>query len=324
MAGQKASQVSRHIDGDGLFAGAIGALPHSVLRDPVRLPVALSDVLRRLDDTRVTSSDVCRSIGTHAGASLSSFAKALVEIGEAADASGVRNAYHNPAHSRDVGVVFLNLLRLEALHPRAAEDLSAQDMMIGCCAAFGHDVGHDGISDSRGQAFRLEALAADIVGDIMRRHAIEPLYVERAQCAILTTEVQQGYGILEAARRGEKITTSGSNIPSSLRAITDSATRRLAFLLRDSDVMQSAGLSPADHDRQTRRLEAEQGVPRNTLGAQGADFFLRDMIRGHFLSSAGRVFQPQLDQLLHLNDLRAASQADRPSSLADMASREHH
>ena len=323
MAGREASQKIKQIDGDGMFAGAIGALPQSVLRDSVRLPVELSELLKRLDETGVTSATVCHSIGEQAGASLSSFAKALVEIGEAADASGLTNAYHNPAHSRDVGVVFLNLLRLEALHPRAAEDLSAQDMMIGCCAAFGHDVGHDGVADSGGQAFRLEALAADIVGDIMRRHGIDALYVERAQCAILTTEVQQGYGILEAARRGDKITTLGLNIPSSLRAITDPATRRLAFLLRDSDVMQSAGLSPADHDRQTRRLEAEHGVPRNTLGAQGADFFLRDMIRGHFLSSAGRVFQPQLDQLLHLNDLRAASQADRPSSLADMAAREH-
>jgi hypothetical protein len=317
----EARKAGGRIERDDGFAGLVGALPLSLLEDEARLPDALSLALQDLDACAVSNVQLCRAIAAKADgiADARPIANALIEIGEAADRSGLSNAYHNPAHSRDVGAVFLNLARLEFLDERD-RNAALRTIVLGCCAAFGHDIGHDG-GDSSGAPFRLERVAAGIVGDILRRNGVPLRLAEMAECAVLTTDVHEGYEILDAALRGAPIQL-GPEAPAALRLIADPVTRHLAFLLRDADVMQSAGLSPDDHDRQTRRLEAEQGIPRNTLGARGADFFLRDMIRGHFLSEAGHLFQPRLGRLLYLNDLRAAAGRTGGEGLAEVARRE--
>ena len=288
-----------HWNSDRLV-GVPGLLPESALADIGSLPDMLSDVLRRLDTT-TTSAQICGSMAKRLGEASPGLRAALVEVAAEADRSGCANAYHDPSHSRDVGVIFANLQRMQiALHP-SAYPFDPDLFLSGCCAAFGHDIGHDG--KEGGSPFRLEVIASDIVSAIMTRHQVAAHLIERTRCAILTTDVHRGYRALDDAQHGMFLRASDE--PVSLNALEDFETRNMACLLRDSDVMQSAGLTPQDHDRQTARLERERGMPSHAMGVRGADFFLRDLIRGRFLSEAGRTFQPRLDRLLRLNALRA-------------------
>lgn len=285
------------------LAGALGMVPVDALADAATLPDALSSVLRNLDDD-VSSADACRSIVRQLPDAPAFFGAALIEIAEAADRSGLFNAYHNPVHSRDVGVIFVNLMRLQAMLESGAAKPDVTDFLTGCCAAFGHDVGHDGTDGGPdAEPFRLEKIAADTVGGIMERHTVDFHLIERAYCAIMATEVQNGYRALEKAGRGPL----PEDVPECLRGLAGRKNREIACLLRDADVMQSAGLTAEDHDRQTARLERERGIPAHSMGARGADFFLKDVIKGRFLSAAGHVFQPRLDRLLRLNALRAGT-----------------
>ncbi len=292
------------------FHGAIGMLPAAAFRNAATLPDELSALVQGLDDN-VTSVDVCRSLAERTPGAPDYFGRALIDVGAAADMSGASNAYHNPAHSRDVGIIFANLMRLQAFLRAGTPLPDTEEFLTGCCAAFGHDIGHDG--QDAGEAFRLEKIAADRVGAIMDHHTVDPHLVERAYCAIMSTEVTNGYRALDEAGRGPL----PSDVPGCLHGLASRKNCDAARLLRDADVMQSAGLTPEDHDRQTARLEKERGIPKHSMGVRGADFFLKDLIRGRFLSDAGHVFQPRLDQLVELNALRA--RAEWPEAgLADM------
>lgn len=298
----RSSTVQPPPAGQTRLADAIGMLPVSAFADHARLPDILSRLLLKLDG-KTSSLDVCRSLLASLGSRAGTLGEALLEVAEEADRSGRDNAYHNPVHSRDVGVVFANLARLQSLLATGTDAVDAGAFLAGCCAAFGHDLGHDGSDGGPdGEPFRLERIAADTVGSIMTRHRVLPALVERACAAILVTDVHGGYRALDRARREPASPPQAGT----LRALADPAAREMASLLRDADVLQSAGLTPADHDRQTARLEAERGMPSHTMGARGADFFLKDVIRGRFLSDAGEVFQPRLDLLLRLNARRTA------------------
>lgn len=286
------------------LAGALGMVPVAALADATALPDALSAVLRGLDD-QVSSTEACRSILRQLPQAPAFLGEALLDIAAAADRSGLGNAYHNPVHSRDVGVIFANLVRLQALLECGAPKPDVTDFLTGCCAAFGHDVGHDGKEGGLdAEPFRLERIAAETVGGIMERHTVDFHLIERAYCAIMATEVQNGYRALEKSGRGPL----PADVPECLHGLAGRKNREIACLLRDADVMQSAGLTAEDHDRQTARLERERGIPTHSMGARGADFFLKDVIKGRFLSAAGHVFQPRLDRLLKLNALRARTQ----------------
>lgn len=279
-------------------------LPAEAFGDADALPRALSKILRDLD-VQVTSADICRSLSEQLPDAPVYLTRALFDVGAAADQSGRENAYHNPLHSRDVGVVFANLVRLQS-HLRLGSPIpDTIDFLTGCCAAFGHDIGHDG--QDGGEPFRLEKIAADRVGAIMDFHLVDQHLIERVYCAIMATEVKSGYRALDEAGQGPL----SNDVPGCLNGLTVRKTRDAACLLRDADVMQSAGLTPDDHDRQTARLEKERGIPKHSMGAPGADFFLRDLVMGRFLSDAGHLFQPQLDRLLQLNAVRASGGRDR-------------
>ena len=295
------------------FANAPGMLSARDMSDHATLPDRLSAVLAVLDG-KVTSAEICLALVASVPRAPKYLGAALIDVALAADASSVANAYHNPVHSRDVGVIFANLMRLQTAITTGTANPDATDFLTGCCAAFGHDIGHDG-SNGDGAPFRLERIAADTVGAIMEHHTVDTHLIERVYCAILATDVGNGYRALDEAARG----SLSDDVPTCLRGLEGRKNRDVASLLRDADVMQSAGLTPEDHDRQTARLEKERGIPPYSMGVRGADFFFKDLIQGRFLSQAGHLFQPRLDRLLRLNALRA-EKGLAPGGLADFDS----
>jgi hypothetical protein len=251
---------------------------------------------------------------------------ALIEIAAAADASGLDNSYHNPQHFLEVGLLWLNLAVAEDRARTAAGKpplFSPHVLLLGCCAAFGHDVLHDGgANDAVGldgmvtrEAFRLELRSAETCAGILRKHAASEEDIAAIRCLILVTDPQDGYDALEEALQGR----DASAIRPEFTALTDPLLREMAAILRDADILPSAGLTPEDHDRTGEALEEELGLAPPGLGPAGTAHFLGVRLRGRFLSEAGRAFNPQLAALIGLNLLRIATPALAGRKLADLA-----
>jgi hypothetical protein len=281
---------------------------------------ALSHLLDDLRRSRHCSRTVCeRIVKLLKGANRHPLARALLVIAGEADASGLSNSYHNPVHSLDVGVIWLTLALLsnrlaerEGLPP-----LSLRDLLIGCCAAFGHDIHHDGQgNEALGPdnspiyvPFRLETQAADFVARQLQAKGADAEAIETVRCVILITDVVHGYPVLETALAGGTGVIHADADRAEFAALRRPSTRLIAAILRDADILQSAGLTARDHDRQTAALEAERGLPRHALGAEGAEVFFEHILGGRFVSPGGQRFQSSLNRLRALNRRRLSERA---------------
>jgi len=275
----------------------------------------LSKLLDSLRHARQHSQRVCEEIvGLFPDHAESPQARALLMIAREADRSGHGNSYHNPTHSLEVGVIWLTLAMLGQERAEATFGVHFRpgDLLLGCCAAFGHDIHHDGrgneIADRSGvkayEPFRLERLAADCVGAILQLSQVDEPAIEAVRCAILLTDIVQGYPVLEASLRADFDVASLGRLRQEFAALRRPSVRLMCAILRDADVLQSAGLTARDHDRQTAALEAEKGLAPHTLGAYGAKAFFEQILGGQFLSPGGQAFQRNMDELRALNERR--------------------
>jgi hypothetical protein len=281
-------------------------------------PDHLTRLMAIVSRSGLSCGDVARSIVGRFDAGASGLRNALVAIADRADRSGTANAFHNPQHSRDVGVIWVNLALANnglAQSGEAPRRLSDHELMLGVCAAFGHDIGHDGttnnattagpdgVARSERIAFRLETVAADCVSGILHAQGADQADIAAVRAAILATDVVDGYAALEAALA--RFEAGGTTRPNGdFAAFDDPAVTLIAAILRDADVMPSAGLSAREYDRNTALLEVELGLPRHAIGAAGAEEFFGCVLGGRFLSPPGKLFQPRLDALRALNKLR--------------------
>ena len=243
--------------------------------------------------------------------------RALFDVCEQAERSGTANAFHNPDHSRDVGVIWFNLA---LVNNRLAETgvspcrLTDRELLVGACAAFAHDIGHDGAANTKVAIgldgiehdvrvpFRLETLAANCACNILRSYNADPLELSAVRAMILATDVNDGYHALDVALG---INTQVPAAPNShFAAFSDGKVRMMAAMLRDADVMPSAGLTLRDFDRYSRLIEAELGLAPKSLGPVQAEKFFCGVLRGRFVSRPGQLFQPRLDALMAINRIR--------------------
>jgi hypothetical protein len=290
-------------------------------------PDHLAELIVTLNDQSVSCGDVARSMVMQLEASAPSLRGAVVTIADRADQSGKDNAFHNPQHSRDVAVIWLSLALANNRLARAngaSHRLTKRELLLGACAAFGHDLAHDGTSNNvpgngsdgaeRGTrvAFRLERLAADCVCEALQTHRADPAEVAAARAAVLTTDIVDGYAVLDAALSPAGL---GDEAAPEFAPLRDPAVALLAVILRDADVLPSAGLTAREYDRNTALLEAELGIPRNSLGPVGTEEFFGRVLRGQFLSPPGKLFQSRLDTLRALNDVRLNREDLRTASL---------
>jgi hypothetical protein len=281
---------------------------------------ALSHLLEDLRRSRHCSRTVCeRIVKLLNGSVRDPMVPALLAVAGEADASGLANSYHNPVHSLEVGVIWLTLA---LLNNRLAERtglpvLRRRDLLIGCCAAFGHDIHHDGQgNEALGPdnapiyvPFRLESQAADFVASRLRASGADAETIQTVECAILITDVVHGYPVLETALAGGTGAIHADAERTEFAALKQPVTRLIAATLRDADILQSAGLTARDHDRQTAALEAERGLPRHALGAEAAEVFFEHILGGRFISPGGKRFQGSLNRLRELNRRRLSQPA---------------
>ena len=264
------------------------------------------DIARKIVDRLNTSE-----IGT--------LAAALCDICEQADRSGTSNAFHNPNHAREVGVIWFNLALANDRLAETGESpcrLTERELLIGACAAFAHDIGHDGATNTAVAIgldgikhnvrvpFRLETVAANCACDILRSQNTDPHEVSAVRAMILSTDINDGYHVLDAALG---IGAQPPPEPNPNFAIfSDASVRLMAAMLRDADIMLSAGLTLQDFDRYSRLIEIELGLAPISLGPTEAEKFFRAVLKGRFVSQAGQLFQPRLDALIAINSIRLA------------------
>ena len=287
-----------------------------------------AELSRLLADVRAagrTCVAVCESILpalTHGPEN--ALAEALLSVAASADRSGAANVFHNSAHLCDVGLIWINLAVLNNRLPSPPKwcDLDEQTVLLGACAAFGHDIGHDGrgshvASGPSGRAthdsFRMESRTADIVAHILRQHGVGEPHIVAARAIILATDIVDGYAVLESclAARFEQARRSPIR---EFAAFEHPATLLSAVILRDADILQSAGLTARDHDQQTAALERELGMPTPFTPEETEQFF-GQVLGGRFLSPPGRQFQSHLDALRALNRHRMADDRLRALTL---------
>ena len=292
-------------------------------------PDAVAGFLNRNREAGLTCMHACADLARHLDPrGHDPLARALVQIGMDADQSGLRNAYHNPAHFLDVGLLWLNLAMAENRSFLSQHNLIRFDdhaLLLGCCAAFGHDLLHDGTVNEvpaedgvpRHVPFRLELRAAERAELILRHAGAVAHDVMALRCLILVTDPNSGYDVLERALRGEDV----SDIRREFKRLSDPLLLEMAAILRDADILPSAGLSPDDHDRNSEALATELHLPPPGLGPKGAEHFLNTMLRGRFLSAAGSVYAPQLKRLIALNQVRLTTPAFETSRLGELAAR---
>lgn len=287
----------------------------------------MSWILQDLRD----SGESCRSIAAKLAAVLAGHCeagllRALDAIAAAADESGLANAYHNPDHSRAVGVSWVNLARINnnLAESGAATAIGAHGFALGACAAFGHDLFHDGTTNMAGPGglvvpFRLEILAADFVAAQLAAQGVGRDDVLTARAAILATDVSAGYPVLESALEAGAGMAAAALHAEEFARLRDPEPCLVATLLRDADLLQSAGLRAGDHDRATRAILAERGLAGQLSIHATAELLFGKVLKGRFWSQAGAAFQPSLDMLRALNTLRLRGSADADAPLAALA-----
>jgi len=124
---------------------------------------------------------------------------------------------------------------------------------------------------------------------------------------ILSTDIDDGYRLLDAAL-GISEQVPAEPYPHFAR-LSDPRVRLMAAMLRDADIMPSAGLTLRDFDRYSRLIEIERGLAHMSLGPVQAEKFFGDVLHERFVSPPGQLFQSRLDALSAINRIRLADRS---------------
>jgi len=262
------------------------ALPLLIAADPASLAGhGLARLQEHLRGEAVSCAELAASMAQASGVDQRApLALALAAVAAAADRSGLDNAFHNPAHTREVAV---NWWLLARLHGSAHRPLAREAILLGLTAAFGHDLHHDGRgngADDCHVAFRLETVAAAAVDDLLRAAGVSGQCRAAVSAMILCTDVQAGYAQLADPDLADP----------RFAALADETTLLSARMLRDADLMPSAGTSITAYRARTAELEQEAGLPLGALGGDAARGFFDQVVERRFLSPAAQHFAGNL------------------------------
>lgn len=249
--------------------------------------VAADRALADLHDGLRREGVSCAALAAAFMEALGADAPALAAVAAEADRSGRDNAFHNPAHSREVAT---NWWLLARLHGSAEPVLDGHAILLGLIAAFGHDLSHDGRGNVVGGdyvPFRLERVAADIVEGIMTDAGMAPECRAKVSAMILSTDVRHGYPHLSGGGADEHDFTP----------LAEAVVLLSARMLRDADLMPSAGTSIAAYRARTAELEREGGLPAGSLSGDAAAAFFDKVAERRFLSPAAQPFAGTLHMI---------------------------
>jgi hypothetical protein len=225
---------------------------------------------------------------------------ALGAMAQAAEASGVENAYHNPRHTLEVLGNAAALIQIDeslaATRGRHTRILSEREIAIVLSAALGHDLGHDGgtnrTADGTRLPFRLEHMAVARTDAILAAANISKTMRADVATLIYATDVGEPNGTRAITKGLAQGTLDPATVPPELRPLATRPSRlEMARILCDADLLSSAGLAASLLKQHNRALAAEWGKP---VSPQDTLAFLDHIAGPSFQSRAGQFFNPNL------------------------------
>ena len=262
----------------------------------------MARVYNALEQGRPTIRTVAQFfIGQVAPNAVPRMQKAALSLADAAEQSGVTNAYHNPLHTLQVLSNAMYLVQLNqqsaldcASHAKHLRDSEIMAVMMG---AIGHDLAHDGKTNRDAQdervPFRLEQMAVTRTHGIMRAAGLPKALCDSVAALIYSTDVGEPNGPKVIARQAiAGGAASQEKIPVQLQPLAKSPRLlAMAHILGDADILSSAGLTVEQLRRESGKLGIELG---RSMGAKDSLFFLDRIVGPSFQSAAGKFFNPNL------------------------------
>jgi hypothetical protein len=230
---------------------------------------------------------------------------------------GLLDGYHNIQHYIEV---LLNTVHLILRNDAGAHDgivFTAFEKQRLLFAALSHDFHYHRLSDEERRdgpvPFQLEEYAFVEARNYMIRHGVDETSIREVEIMILTTDVGP------ASKAGSFLCAAhlhlfeGGPKPEVTPVLERVAVvlaqprlARMAAILRDADVLSSAGLNWEYLQLQNAKLGAETGASR---GSRETRNFLRFIVHDRFTTEAARFFQPNLEAIKQQAETALADEA---------------
>ncbi len=238
----------------------------------------------------------------------------LTALRAESNASGARNAYHNPVHTAHVAVMsgYLTDLNDQLVegYGRFVE-FTIREKLLVMLAAFAHDIDHPGRPNPADDVYRNERAAIDVIMPIMRAAGMTEHDMRRVQTMILTTSPNGPHAYLKDVARAHAHREGFRHKPGTRDELAHlSADRELvqmAAILSDADLFASAGTGIEGSRLMARRLTAEcrrGGVQVDFTSAAACKGFLQHVVGMSGFSSQAAMagFNRQFRALVAAND----------------------
>jgi hypothetical protein len=218
--------------------------------------------------------------------------------------AGLDNGYHNRTHFKEVLIAAHALLTIAN---RQGQNFTAADRAAYLFSALIHDLDHDG-TNNRGRAHRLENRSLARAYPLMHKYGVSATQERQIQLMVRSTDVSATADYVNALYYGtppdQLKTPAGHTQFTQLARPKHTATAELAAMLRDADILFSAGISLDSTKRNGARLAKEWG--KSAITATDHRNFLRHVVAHPspthpqnrligFTSQAGRFFNPNIE-----------------------------
>lgn len=212
------------------------------------------------------------------------------------DVSSDRNSYHNRAHTREVLLNSHFLALRNAADPLSDMPLKPHDRALIAVAALIHDLDHDGTRND-GVPFRLEKRSLENAEVFFTAWNVDIKDRARIRTLVLSTDPDVAPNTVKAVHaahfdKGPKADPSDHAFE--LAPLSDPRLSRMSAIIRDADILSSAGLTPDYAKEQTLKLGREWNkaiTPADTMA------FLTHVVGDRFISPEARFFAPNLETI---------------------------
>jgi hypothetical protein len=219
--------------------------------------------------------------------------KAAVMVAKLAD-EAYPLAYHNHHHFREV--MFLSSFL--AVKTEALSDDARLKVVI---SAMGHDLGHDGVGNTKDGVhvpYRLEDIAFGKMAPFLKAAGVRADVMAELKVLVRCTDVSSPKGGRSPHHACKDFLREGTALDNDDLALLarDEKLQKMAAILCDADLLPSAGLSLGFLKAQSEAL-AEEGArvrgevyKEGSVKPAGALYFLEQIASGGFLSEMGKAY----------------------------------
>lgn len=246
--------------------------------------------------------------------------RALVLVSVRAEMkAAVTPDYHNQHHFLDVAAMTANLLTVEA----GGVALTAREKTLTLIAAIGHDLGHEGEGNPKGDPLYNETRSFDLMYPLLAEAGLSGPAIAKIHTILMTTSPNGPHallkGIAKAYRDGRAPdfkTLDPENRFSDLHDMAqDKNLVQMAAMVSDADLYASGGAGLTANGRMSEFLTKEGKGAMDFTTDNARKFFLENIVGTEgFASDAGRkVANESFESMLAVTQSRVEAQRKKQS-----------